>query len=265
MNDKIIDKLAKMLRHQESAKEIGSIAEAEAFATQIQFLLNKHKLEMSDIQFVEQEAAEPIEEEYVNPEKHLGIKYETKRIEWQEDLAHAIARANDCETLISNHSNCAFFIGRKSDRETCVTLLKYFITLILEMSEKAATAAKDTERDTLREKLGRWYSGAELRWRMRDFRRSYCAGASDAIQHRLYEQLRAREKQLKKQESESTAIIHLRSTREAIDKFIDDKFKDRKPSRAKPNIDDQKGHWGAYHAGHKAGENVALTSGALNG
>lgn len=117
---------------------------------------------MSDIQFVEQETAEPVGEEYVNPERHLGIKYENKRIEWQEDLAAAIARSNDCETLISNHSNCAFFVGRKSDRETCVTLLRYFITLTVEMSEKAALAAKDAEREALQEKLGRWYSGAEF-------------------------------------------------------------------------------------------------------
>lgn len=263
MDNPIINKLAKMLRHQESAREIGSIAEAEAFATRIQELLDKHKLGMSDIQFVEQGAAEPIDEERVSADK-LGVKYESKRIEWQEDLACAIARANDCETLISNHSNSAFFVGRKSDRETCITLLRYFIGLIVEMSEKAAAEAKDNERQSLKQKLGRWYSGAELRWRMCDFRRSYCAGASDAIQRRLYEQLRKREKQLKKQENTSPALIHLRNTKEAISQFLEDKFKDRKPSRAKENIDDQTGHWDAYAEGQKAGESIALTSGTLN-
>lgn len=90
----IIDKLAKMLRHQESAKAIGSIAEAEAFATRIQELLDKHKLEMSDIQFSEQEAAEPIDYDVIAP-RHLGIKEERKRVEWQEDLAMSIAHSND--------------------------------------------------------------------------------------------------------------------------------------------------------------------------
>lgn len=99
---------------------------------------------------------------------------------------------------------------------------------------------------------------------MRDFRRSYCAGASDGIQSRLYTQLRERESLLKKQEATSTAIVHLRNTKEAIGQFLEDKFKDRKPSRAtKDNIDEGKGHWGAYHEGHKAGNDVALTSGAL--
>ena len=144
MADEIINKLAKILKHQESARAIGSIAEAEAFASRIQEILTKHKLEMSDIQFVEQEFAEPIASECLAPDD-LGIKSESRRVLWQENLAYSIARSNDCRTLISNHSNYAFFVGRKTDREICISLLRYFLGLIIEMSEKVALESKDAE------------------------------------------------------------------------------------------------------------------------
>lgn len=259
--DRIIDKLKKLLRHQESAAKIGSQAEAEAFAERIQELLTTHSLEMSDIEYEEQEHAEPIDEEHVSA-KDLGIKYERKRIEWQEDLAMAIAHNNHCRTLVTNYNNTAFFVGRKSDRELCVTLFRYFLRLIIEMSEKAALEAKDAERQELQRKHGSYYTGADLRWRMRDFRRSYCAGFSSAIQSRLYEQRRNLEQQVA---PESTALVHLRNTKEAINAYLHDKFKDRKESKAKDNIDDNTNHYGAYRKGEQAGRAVALTSGALRG
>lgn len=261
-NNKIIDKLAKMLRHQESARAIGSAAEAEAFAVRIQELLNTHKLEMSDIQFVEQERTEPIDEEIVRPDD-VGARPENKRVKWQENLAYAIARSNDCRTLISNHSNYAFFVGRQSDREICVALFRYFLTLILDMAEKAAGEARESERVTLQNNLGNFYSGARLRWRMRDFRESFSNGMSQAIQRRLIERRQEMEKRMEAQAAESTAVIHLRKTSEDIQNYLDDKFKDQKPRRAQDNIK-QTGHVReAYQRGLQAGESVALTAGAL--
>lgn len=263
-DDKIIDKLAKMIRHEQSARAIGSIAEAEAFASQIQEWLSRHKLEMSDIQWTEQESAEPIDDEYVLP-KDAGLKWESKRVRWQENLASAIARSNDCQTLISNSSNVSYFVGRKSDREICAALFKYFCGLIIEMSEKAALEAKGSEREKLKARMS-WYSGADLRWHMRDFRVSFCRGMSIAIQERLLERRRAFEATLKSRESDqSNALIHLRDTSEAISSYLEELFKDRKPRQAKENFQ-QTGHVReAYHAGVKAGESVALTSGALHG
>lgn len=262
MENLIINKLVKLLKHQESARAIGSIAEAEAFAGRIQELLTKHKLEMSDIQFVEQEQAEPIEQQHVTPED-LGIARERRRIEWQEDLATAVAYSNDCQTLISNRSNAAFFVGRKSDREICVALHRYFLTLIVEMSEKAAEQAKDNERGKCKARLGSYYTGADFRWHMRNFRVSFCAGMSTAIQQRLYERRRVLEAAAKQESETSTALIHLRKTSEAINAYLEDLFKDRKPRKAKDNIAETRHVSDAYQAGEQAGRKVALTAGAL--
>lgn len=260
-DNKIIDKLAKMLRHQESARQIGNMAEAEAFATRIQEWLTRHKLEISDVQFAEQEQIEPVDVEILR-DRDLNIGYERRRIEWQEDLAYQIALTNDCKTLLSNHSNTAFFVGRKTDREICVSLFKYFITLILEYADKAVEEARDAQRSELKARYGSSYTGADLRWRMRDFKNSYCAGFSQAIQGRLADQRRYKQELLKKSET-STAMVHLRNTQEAISVFLEDYFKDRKPRTGKDNIDDKVKHWGAYRQGQQAGDSIALTAGAL--
>jgi 1,6-anhydro-N-acetylmuramate kinase len=47
--EKILEKLGKIKAHMESAQEIGNEAEAQAFASMLQNLLTKHKLEMTDI------------------------------------------------------------------------------------------------------------------------------------------------------------------------------------------------------------------------
>lgn len=49
MNKSIIEKLRKLIRHERSAREIGSIAEAEAFAERIQSLCDEYNLSISEI------------------------------------------------------------------------------------------------------------------------------------------------------------------------------------------------------------------------
>lgn len=132
------------------------------------------------------------------------------------------------------------------------------------MSEDAASKAKNAEREKLKAERS-WYSGADLRWHMRDFKQSFCAGMSRAIQERLIDRRRAMEAEMQTLKTESNALIHLRNTAEAIAAFLEDKFRDHKPSRARPNIAGEVRHREAFRAGEKAGKQVALTSGALTG
>lgn len=53
--ESVMELLAKLMRHEQSAREVGSLAEAEAFASKVQAMLTKHKLEMSEIKFEERE------------------------------------------------------------------------------------------------------------------------------------------------------------------------------------------------------------------
>jgi hypothetical protein len=253
---KILDTLAKLIKHQESAAAIGNIEEAAAFGDKVQELLTKHKLEMSDVQFKEQAAAEPIKDEYISPQT-LGIKREPKRILWQEMLATAVAHSNDCQLLITNKGNAVWFVGRKTDREICARVHSYFVTLVDEMAEGARydAAADEKQRTGLK--------GADLQHHMRMYQQSFCTGAADAISSRLYARRREMEKAAEAQAEQSTALVHLRKTHEEVSQFITDMFKDKKPRKAKDNMDCRNRNLGAYEAGYEKGEQVALTSGAI--
>ena len=50
MNNPIIEKLRKLIAHEKSARSIGNIHEAEAFASRIQTLLDEHKLSMGEVE-----------------------------------------------------------------------------------------------------------------------------------------------------------------------------------------------------------------------
>ena len=126
----IVDKLAKMIRHEQSARQIGSIAEAEAFAAQVQHLLTKHGLEMSEIDFAE-ESSQPIDQEWAfSHHDGSNVPHERRRIEWQENLAESIARVNNCALLITQVNNSVCFVGRPSDRSVCISLYRYFSGLL---------------------------------------------------------------------------------------------------------------------------------------
>ncbi len=113
MTEKIIDKIRKLHAHAQSAEKIGSEAEAQAFAQMVNQLLNKHRLELTDIQFEERRKNEPVEQAEINFREHgdtfRGKKVEWKqkkvRVEWIERLAGIVARAHSCEILVVERSN----------------------------------------------------------------------------------------------------------------------------------------------------------------
>lgn len=260
----IVEKLAKMIRHEQSAREIGSVAEAEAFAAQVQVLLTKHGLEMSEIEF-ETEEVEPIGEEWA---KSYGsdspVPYVPHRVEWQEELAYAIALNNNCALLVTG-SNSVCFVGRPSDRQICLSLYRYFAGLTLDIADKTTTERRDGERERLKIRLGRYYSGADLRWHMVRFKASFCAGFSHALCLKFHEQRQALEKEAQAKPEQSNALIHLRNNREAVANYVADLFKDKKDRKRKSNDPpEQRTNWEAFQMGRKRGEGVALTSGALN-
>src|SRR5216683_5217426 len=95
--ESILSTLAKLISHEKSARSIGSVDEAEAFAAKIQALMFKHKLEMTDIEF-EQEQNEPVLSERLEEEDVIGVRREsTRRQRWVDILVRAVARANFCD------------------------------------------------------------------------------------------------------------------------------------------------------------------------
>jgi len=132
--EKLLDKLSKLKAHAESAKAIGSEAEAQAFAEKLQSLLLEHDLSMSDLEFERMEAEEPIEQEYIDLEKH-GIKSKKTRIAWMERLASVVARANFCRVLVSSGSSNIWLVGRREHRAVAEYMIVTLTRAIIDISK----------------------------------------------------------------------------------------------------------------------------------
>lgn len=136
VQEKLLDKLAKLRRHAESAKEIGNEAEAQAFAEMFQKLVLANKIDVSDIDFEQQEAEEPVDKHYINYQK-AEIPLKRKRIDWVESLAHVVAEAHFCRILVHLGSSRITLVGRKSDCEVA----EYVLVTLQRAAEKMAKKA----------------------------------------------------------------------------------------------------------------------------
>ena len=95
----IIDLLRKLIAQEKSEREIGNLAAAETFAAKAQELLTKHKLDMTEVEFAEEEANEPVIGECIDSNDLLGIPAKSKNDRWHSVLISTIAAANFCKVL----------------------------------------------------------------------------------------------------------------------------------------------------------------------
>lgn len=85
---KLLDRVRKLHAKAESAKALGSEAEAASFAAAVSKMLAKYKLDMSELEFSQMEKAEPVGEGYV-----AGEGKRTRQL-WAEVLAAVVADAH---------------------------------------------------------------------------------------------------------------------------------------------------------------------------
>jgi len=210
MEDNTIQKLKKMIAHQQSAAALGNTAEAEAFAQRIQQWLTKHKLSMSDLQAKEEEKEGVSSGLAVDP-RRFGMKDKDDMIPWLLTLAHNIAKVNDCEILVntkvrnatkaeqkktgkfyaSQTTNQFVFVGIETDRLVAEELYVYMAKLAWEMAGKEGDRLKESFRAEIMLKLGKC-AGGHLSAKLHDFRHSFCKGFAKAVTERL---VAAREKE----------------------------------------------------------------------
>ena len=127
MNDKVIDKIQKLLALAESS----NVNEAASAAARAQELMTKHQIELADLQ-----ALTPgLElEEIVNAE----LFSEKSMINWKVALAAGIAKANDCSVYSARYKNArnklvevkSNFVGRKSALETVRYFYGYLVNQV---------------------------------------------------------------------------------------------------------------------------------------
>ena len=108
-------KVQKLIRHEQSARSLGSTAEADTFAAKVKQLLLAHRLGADFISEKAVQARETTRGLRVTAED-AGIRPLRSRQEWTERLAFASAQAFHCALLLQPSSNAVLFEGRTSDR-----------------------------------------------------------------------------------------------------------------------------------------------------
>lgn len=198
---KILDKIKKLHMKAESCKEIGSEAEAQAFAEMVVKLLNNHKLSMTDIQFDEQQKSEPVDQHRVIWEHH-GMKSKRTRVAWIERMARHVARAYSCEIVVHPGSSIISLVGTESNRD----IAEYVIVTLVRAAEKIATREYNAFFFKCRDEGHVWAA--------RGFRDAFLTGFINKIRERLdAEKARA--------ESGCTALVRFDKERAAVKEFLD--------------------------------------------
>jgi hypothetical protein len=138
-NQDIIAKVRKLLRHGDSAQNIGNVEEAQVFAAKAQELMFKHKIEMTEVEAEEYLLNEPITEFEIDA-KQFGMPG-TKRIGWWSVLVAGLARAYFCRSVGHSASwmrNQYVIHGRETDRREMLQMLAYLTQAGREMAETKA-------------------------------------------------------------------------------------------------------------------------------
>lgn len=224
MEEKILDKIRKLHRHAESARNIGSEAEAQAFAQMVNQLLNKHRLELTDIQFEEQRRNEPVTEAEIDFRKYgdtyrgkpVEWKFKRQRIEWIERLADIVARAHSCQILIMDKTNRLFLAGTETNRQ----IAEYVLITLMRAAEKLSWDEYAKYFYKCRDELG----DVTL---ARGFRHAWLI----SFIHRIHERFQE-EKAKMNQDKTGTALVRYDRERADIDEFLKDR-KHGKPLPAK--------------------------------
>ncbi len=168
---KVIDKIRKLQRHAESARLIGNVAEAEAFAARAQYLLIEHKLSqcMVDAAAADHDFAAC----RLTPDSY-GEKPKRRRVPWTELLADSVSRAHFCRSAVLVGTNSYVFIGRKHDVEISV----FVFTVLARTATRLAHIEADQARAFYRFHQMKWPGDAL-------FHNSFCLGFAVAIARRF--------------------------------------------------------------------------------
>lgn len=239
----ILTKLRKLMNHEKSARQLGNISEAEAFAAKAQNILLTHKLTLehsSEESFTDDD---PITHRIVAAEE-AELRPRKSREEWTERLADAIARNFLCRLLLLPNSNTVVFVGRRTEREAAAAMYLYLLQASLRLCEKEFRSWKKTTGHSCRISGRACCAADSRRWK-----RSFLVGFAVGLDDRLS---RARHAACSRSAALGSNLVPLCSAEEALDRHV----KNVPAGRA---IGDDDHHCGAYSRGRVHAGSVALS------
>ena len=167
--EKIKSRIEKMLKKAQSAKEIGSLHEAEVFSNTANKLLMQYNLSMSDINMGEKR------ENIGNT--NLELKTNRTEGDWLFRLYSVISKYNLCKAIRITNTNKVIIFGEKLNVDTVL-----YITSNLQEAIKRLCSE-------------RWstYNGIEKK---NTFKRGYYIGAVKGIAQKLHQQSQEMSKEM---------------------------------------------------------------------
>ena len=204
--EKLLDKLAKIQAHAESAKKIGNEAEAEAFATMLQQLMLRHKIAMTEVQFADLDKDEPIHHHRMDYNEG-GVPLKKARSGWQERLASIVARAHFCRVTVSRGSSRINLVGRESD---CAVAEYTFMVLARAIARIAKKSHEQFYYQCVKSGCPHHAAG---------YKRSFI----DAFVGRIRQRFREEKEQAKA--TSSTALVRVETANKAVSDYMDDKYR----------------------------------------
>lgn len=228
--NKIKEKLRKLIAKEESARELGNLAEAEAFASKIQQLLMEYELSIEELKANTAEStAMGIE---IFDLKPLLSRHES---DWIEKLYSVASRLNFCMAIFSSKTTELKLVGTEMNREFTHYLAGQLIPKLRTLAHKSFSE----------------YNGPEKR---NTYIRGFLRGAVMGIRERLLGDL----EKMKKENTQVQGLVLMKDR--ALKEFIQKEF----PHLSSRNSNRLGGKEGAYQ-GYVAGKNVPINQGLNRG
>lgn len=225
----IISRIKKLMRHAESAKQLGSLEEAETFSAKVEELMIEYNIELSQVKLEENEGEF---DKWMYSEK-LSYKDNQAGQRWRLHLVEVLCNHNFCNYVWSSYSKTFEVYGRMENVDTVVWMYNFLSIGLLRLAQEAHVS-----RD--------WESKLIYGERRYAFLKDWLVGATVGINNKLTKQ---KEQSVHSEEIGGLVLYN----KEALKKFLkidNPKVKTVKSKRITVGP--------AYSDGIEAGENYSI-------
>lgn len=230
-SEQIIQRIKKLLKHAESAKALGSEAEAEAFALKANELLMEYNLSMLDIAASKDDDAVDFSN-YVYGE-YISYKDNQSGNRWKYDLISVLTKYNLCDFTFNRYHVAFRVYGRMENVDVVVWMYNFLSIGLLRLAQERYNTDM-----LLRSQYTNRYA----------FLKDFLLGAVRGVQAKLEEQ---RQTQAKNSQMYGLMVIN----KEMLDKYIKTEDPNIKEARARKTVF----VGAAYSEGKKAGFGYNIT------
>lgn len=195
-NDLIKERIRKLYVHAESAKKLGSLAEAETFSSKVTELLLEHNLELSEIDL---KSGESKFDKWMYSER-VSYRHSQAGDRWQLNLIQVLCNHNLCSYVFRAQDKTFAVYGRMENVDTVIWLFNYLSNGLYDL---ALSTYKNRDRSDMK-----FY-----RYSRYSFLKDFLIGASVGINNKLELQ-----KQVMNDENKITDLIHV--NKDALNEYL---------------------------------------------